>query len=196
MHGKLIAIAALGATILVVTGVALADSSNERTAAKQATASFAQLGKAKAAGYAVELKTTPANGAKSCIADPAGGMGVHMVNPTLLDGAIKLRSPEALVYEPRGNALKLVALEYVVDRKAWHAAGNTQGAEAVRPRVRPGHEEPVRAQAVLRLARVDLEEEPGRVAAALESERVLSFVAVSHRGPRFRGPRATSSSPR
>ena len=126
MHGKLIAIAALGATILVVTGVALADSSNERTAAKQATASFAQLGKAKAAGYAVELKTTPANGAKSCIADPAGGMGVHMVNPTLLDGAIKLRSPEALVYEPRGNALKLVALEYVVDRKAWHAAGNTK----------------------------------------------------------------------
>ena len=123
---RLIAVAALGAVLLVVAGTALADSTNERTAAKQATASFAQLAKAKAAGYKIELKTTPANGAKSCIADPAGGMGVHMVNPALLDSAIKLRSPEALVYEPRGDSLKLVAVEYVVDRKAWHDAGNSK----------------------------------------------------------------------
>jgi hypothetical protein len=126
MHRKLIAIACLGAMILVLTGVALADSTNERTAAKQATASFTQLARAKAAGYKLELKTTPANGAKSCIADPAGGMGVHMVNTALLDSAIRLRSPEALVYEPRGGSLRLVALEYVVDRKAWHDAGNTR----------------------------------------------------------------------
>jgi hypothetical protein len=126
MHTKLPAIATLGATILVLAGVALADSTNERAAAKQATASFTQLATAKAAGYKLELKTTPANGAKSCIADPAGGMGVHMVNPALLDGAIKLKAPEALVYEPRGGSLKLVALEYVVDRKAWHDAGNTK----------------------------------------------------------------------
>ena len=49
-----------------------------------------------------------------------------MVNPALLDSAIKLRSPEALVYEPRGDSLKLVAVEYVVDRKAWHDAGNSK----------------------------------------------------------------------
>jgi hypothetical protein len=123
---KLITIATVGAAILVVSGVALADSTSELAAAKQATASFKQLGKAKAAGYELELKTTPANGSKSCIADPAGGMGVHMVNAKLLDSAIELRSPEALVYEPRGNSLRLVAVEYVVDKKAWHGAGNTK----------------------------------------------------------------------
>lgn len=48
-----------------------------------------------------------------------------MVNPGLLDSAIVPRTPEALVYEPRGGTLRLVALEYVVDRKAWHDAGNT-----------------------------------------------------------------------
>ena len=127
MHRRLIAIATLGAAIFALAGVALADSTNERLAAKQATAAFTQLAKAKAGGYTLELKTTPANGAKSCITDPAaGGMGVHMVNATLLDGAIKLRSPEALVYEPRGGSLRLVALEYVVDKKAWHDAGNTK----------------------------------------------------------------------
>ncbi len=126
MRMRLIALSVLGAAILVVTGVALANNTAERVAAKQATAGFQQLAKAKAAGYTLELKTTAANGAKSCIADTAGGMGIHMVNTKLLDSTISLRSPEALVYEPRGGKLHLVALEYVVDRKAWHAAGNTK----------------------------------------------------------------------
>ena len=126
MRTKLIVIAAVGAAILVAAGGALATQSTDRLAAKQATAAFKQLAKAKTAGYKVELKTTPANGAKACIADAAGGMGIHMVNPTLLDGAISLKAPEALVYEPRGGKLELVALEYVVDRKAWHDAGNTK----------------------------------------------------------------------
>ena len=126
MQIRLIGLVTLGAAILVVTGVALANNTAERVAAKQATAAFQQLAKAKSAGYTLELKTTPANGAKACIADAAGGMGIHMVNTKLLDSAISLRSPEALVYEPRGGKLHLVALEYVVDRKAWHDAGNTK----------------------------------------------------------------------
>jgi hypothetical protein len=126
MHTRLIALATLGAALLVAAGVAFAGSTNERVIAKQATASFQQLTKAKAAGYTLELKTTPSNGAESCIADAAGGMGIHMVNTKLLDSSISLKTPEALVYEPRGGQLRLVALEYVVDRKAWHAAGNTK----------------------------------------------------------------------
>ena len=125
MPMRLAAIATLGAAILVAAGVALANNTNDRVAAKQATAAFQQLAKAKAAGYTLELKTTPANGSKACIADPAGGMGIHMVNAKLLDSGISLKSPEALVYEPRGGTMKLVALEYVVDKKAWHDAGNT-----------------------------------------------------------------------
>ena len=125
MQIKLIAFATLGAVILVVAGAALANNSNERVAAKQSTAAFRQLAKARSAGYTLELKTTPANGSKACIADAAGGMGIHMVNTKLLDSTISLRSPEALVYEPRGGQMELVALEYVVDRKAWQDAGNT-----------------------------------------------------------------------
>ena len=126
MRTRLITIATLGATLLVAAGVAIAGSTSERTLAKQATASFTQLAKAKKAGYTLELKTTPANGAESCITDTAGGMGIHMVNRALLDGSIALRTPEALVYEPRGGSLRLVALEYVVDRKAWRDAGNAK----------------------------------------------------------------------
>jgi len=126
MNARLIAMATLGAAILVVAGAAFATNTADRVAARQATAAFQQLTKAKAAGYTLELKTTPANGAKACIADAGGGMGIHMVNTKLLDSAIALRSPEALVYEPRGGMLKLVALEYVVDRKAWHDAGNAK----------------------------------------------------------------------
>jgi hypothetical protein len=119
---------AASAAVLVVVGAAVASSTSDIAAAKQSTASFRKLATAKRAGYTVELKTTPANGAVSCIADPsAGGMGVHMVNPALLDAAVGVKTPEALVYAPQSNgSLKLVAVEYVVDRKAWRSAGNTK----------------------------------------------------------------------
>jgi hypothetical protein len=119
---------AASALLLVVVGAAVASSTSDVGDAKQATASFRKLAAAKHAGYTVELKTTPANGAVSCIADPtAGGMGVHMVNPALLDATVGLKTPEALVYAPQANgSLKLVAVEYVVDRKAWRSAGNTK----------------------------------------------------------------------
>jgi hypothetical protein len=125
---KLLMAGAASAAVLVVVGAALASSTSDVPAAKQATASFRKLAAAKRAGYTVELKTTPANGAVSCISDPAaGGMGVHMVNPKLLDATVGVKTPEALVYEPQGNgSLKLVAVEYVVDKKAWHGAGNTK----------------------------------------------------------------------
>ncbi len=126
MRTKLIVVAALGATLIVAVGVAFAGSSSDVTTAKQATATFKSLATAKVAGYTVKLKTTPSNGSKACISSPTdGGMGVHMVNASLLNDSIDLKAPEALVYEPRGNgALKLVALEYVVDKKAWHGAGH------------------------------------------------------------------------
>jgi hypothetical protein len=116
------------AVLVVVVGVAIAGSTSDVAVAKQATAAFRNLAAAKKAGYTVELKTTPANGAVSCIADPAaGGMGVHMVNPTLLNATVGVKGPEALVYAPRNDgSLKLVAVEYVVDKKAWHSAGNTK----------------------------------------------------------------------
>ena len=40
-------------------------------------------------------------------------MGIHYINNTLVnDGQIALEQPEALIYEPIGNARKLVGVEY------------------------------------------------------------------------------------
>ena len=50
MQIRLIALVTLGAALLVVTGVALANNTAERVAAKQATAAFQQLANAKSAG--------------------------------------------------------------------------------------------------------------------------------------------------
>lgn len=68
-----------------------------------------------------------------------GGMGIHYFRPDLLginsdpedrvDGTgthIDFRNPAILIYEPRADGtLELVAVENLVFREAWHAAGHT-----------------------------------------------------------------------
>lgn len=109
-----LALAALGAAGIAV-GAGAFDG------AKPATARFHDLDKAKSAGYTVRVADL--SGA-TCIAQPgAGVMGVHMLNPSLLDPAIDAEKPELLVYEPRANGeLKLVALEYLVFQGDWAGA--------------------------------------------------------------------------
>ena len=67
-----------------------------------------------------------------------GGMGIHFFRPDLLgikgppnprvdgDGThTDFRKPSILIYEPREDgSLELVAVENLVFKKAWHAAGN------------------------------------------------------------------------
>ncbi len=54
-------------------------------------------------------------------------MGVHMLNPALLDGTIDAAEPEILVYEPRNDGtLKLVALEYLVLDQHWEGASKPE----------------------------------------------------------------------
>jgi hypothetical protein len=67
-----------------------------------------------------------------------GAMGIHYFRPDLLgisgppnprvDGTgthIDFRKPSILIYEPQADgSLKLVAVENLVFKKAWHAAGN------------------------------------------------------------------------
>ena len=72
-----------------------------------------------------------------CVASPAGGMGVHFVNPALMgapvpggDAVVDPLRPEVLVYEPQGNGrYRLVAVEYLVWRAAWDAAHPGTGPE-------------------------------------------------------------------
>lgn len=82
------------------------------------TAKFRDPARARAHGYGL---LRDAKGI-ACIDDPAGGMGVHLVNGDLVgDHKVRADTPEALVYEPTGHGKRLVAVEYVVFRTAWRA---------------------------------------------------------------------------
>jgi hypothetical protein len=114
-------------TALVASTAGSAAGSDRGTGlqeAVRATAAFHDVADAQAAGYTVVV--TDLSGA-TCIAQPGeGAMGIHYLNPTLLDGVVAASAPEALVYEPQHNGrLKLVALEYITFKAAWEAAGNT-----------------------------------------------------------------------
>lgn len=89
-------------------------------AVRAATAAFRNIDAAKAAEYGLLVDI---NGI-ACIDNPAGGMGIHYVNGALVKNpAINATTPEALVYEPLKNGkLRLVAVEYVVIKSAWHFA--------------------------------------------------------------------------
>ena len=77
-----------------------------------ATRPFLDVNAAVAANYQSFL---------GCVSGPdQGAMGIHYVNGTLVgDGLIDEMHPEALIYEPVGNALKLVGVEYIVDAATW-----------------------------------------------------------------------------
>jgi hypothetical protein len=83
--------------------------------ARQSTSSLQDAGAAAAAGYVLS---------GGCVSGPEeGAMGVHYVNTALVgDGVVDAAKPEALVYEPQGGQLRLVAVEYIVLAEQWNAA--------------------------------------------------------------------------
>jgi hypothetical protein len=103
--------------------VGIAVAANVFDDIRQATAGYHHLPAAEAAGYA---EFRDAQGI-ACIDLPGtGAMGVHYVKGSLVgDAVLDPRRPEALVYERRGNAMHLVALEYIVFKDVWEDAGNT-----------------------------------------------------------------------
>jgi hypothetical protein len=89
---------------------------SDQAAAMIAAARFQDVEIAVQAGWASTFDTL------GCFEDPAhGGMGVHWVNESLLDGEVDIRQPEALVYElaASGVVSGLVAHEYIVPVDAW-----------------------------------------------------------------------------
>jgi hypothetical protein len=56
-----------------------------------------------------------------CVSGPDhGAMGIHYINGNLVgDGEIDAEHPEALIYEPVGDARRLVGVEYIVDAVTW-----------------------------------------------------------------------------
>lgn len=86
--------------------------------ARKATLRFSRVDAAIAANY---VKFPDLAG--DCVAQPGqGGMGVHYLNPALLDGELDPLRPELLVYRPKASGqLELAALEYVVPAPVWDA---------------------------------------------------------------------------
>ena len=82
---------------------------------RKATRQYINVNNAGPAGYIATF---------GCLTGPDhGAMGIHYINNTLVnDGQILLEQPEALIYEPIGNARRLVGVEYIVDSATWLAA--------------------------------------------------------------------------
>jgi hypothetical protein len=114
----------VGAVLLVLGTAAVATADNNGlSAARGATAPFHQLGTAKAAGYTAEVVDLNGFACIDDIAGQTGGMGIHFLNPNLLDGNVDESTPELVIYEPTKNGqMRLVAVEYLVLRSAWEAA--------------------------------------------------------------------------
>lgn len=100
--------------MLLIMPAALASGQSGLASARQGTAAFHRVGHAEAAGYVSTLDLL------GCFEKPGvGGMGLHYLNPTLLDGSVDARTPEALVYEMTEDRLRLVGVEYIVPLGAW-----------------------------------------------------------------------------
>ena len=121
---------------------------------REATRQFIDVNNAEKAGYA------PVFG---CVTGPDhGAMGIHYVNGTLVgDGQIDVFHPEALIYEPEGNARRLVGVEYIVDAATWLAAHDNNPPDFGRPGLptRP-QPQPFQPAYVFRVACLGLEEQP------------------------------------
>jgi hypothetical protein len=111
----------LAAMLLVTSSIGIAAAGSRREQlqrAREATAKFRDLERAINRGYGLP----PEGPLHECISslDGTGAMGFHYIKGDLLDGEVKVRKPEALVYAPNRNGkLRLVALEYVVFEDAW-----------------------------------------------------------------------------
>jgi hypothetical protein len=79
---------------------------------RNATQQYINVNNATAAGYGALF---------GCVSGTDhGAMGIHYVNPSLLNGTVNAATPQALIYEPSSDGkLTLVGVEYIVDMATW-----------------------------------------------------------------------------
>lgn len=116
------AVVAVGTLVLAPTKSAIAGAGG-LSDARSGTAAFHNLEKATSAGYGL---LADKDGIECIDKEGVGAMGVHYAKGSLVeDAAVVAGTPEVLVYEPQRNGnLRLVGVEYVVLKQAWHDAGN------------------------------------------------------------------------
>jgi hypothetical protein len=132
MKARKVLVGALAATVLLLVTAAAATAGNTGLSdARAATAQFHEIDAARAAGYTVEVADL---NNVTCIDDSVGhtgGMGIHFLNPNLLDANVDESTPELVIYEPTKNGgMRLVAVEYLVVKSVWDAAHGGPGAAA------------------------------------------------------------------
>ena len=78
---------------------------------RQATKQYIDVNNATAAGYGPFL---------GCVSgSDHGAMGIHYVNPNLLNGTVDATQPQALIYEPSNGKMTLVGVEFIADAATW-----------------------------------------------------------------------------
>ena len=123
----------LAALLIVVAGTAVGVALSATgadpavAAARRATSKYQRLDVAISGRYDLLVDSNKI----ACIDLPGtGGMGIHFVNGDLVgDGEVLADHPEALVYDPTPQGLRLVALEFIVFKDAWrkeHPHGKPQ----------------------------------------------------------------------
>ena len=107
---------------IVLAGVALSsvalaqqntagDQSKLVQIVRNSTWQYMEVSSATAAGYGPFL---------GCVSgSDHGAMGMHYVNPTLLNGTLDPTHPQALIYEPSNGQMTLVGVEFIVDAATW-----------------------------------------------------------------------------
>ncbi len=106
------------AAVVVAAGVGAAaiagaaGGGSELASVRRATSKYHRVAVAEADGYESFL---------DCFDAEAGGMGQHYVDLPL-DDVVDAAHPEAMVYEVRGDDLKLVSVEYIVPNSEAVAA--------------------------------------------------------------------------
>lgn len=123
----LIGIAAVALTGVTTASITTAqDAQGDLAGVRNATAAFHALSAAEASGYTLFKDAAGV----ACIDNPGvGAMGVHYVNGALVgSGTIDPLKPQAVVYEPDGGRLHLVAVEYVVFQATWDATHTARPA--------------------------------------------------------------------
>jgi hypothetical protein len=106
-----IVLAAMGlAPVASAQNIAASPSQLVQTV-RTATAQYADVNNAIAAGYGPFL---------GCVSGTDhGAMGMHYINPSLLNGTLDAAHPQALIYEPSNGQLSLVGVEFIVDAATW-----------------------------------------------------------------------------
>ena len=111
---KLLIMPVLSAALLALTSFAVAQQTSSQNdenklveTVRNATKQYQDVNNATAAGYGPVL---------GCVSgSDHGAMGIHYVNPSLLNGPIDPTKPQALIYEPSSNGqYKLVGVEFII----------------------------------------------------------------------------------